>query len=80
MVFPSKKVFVEEVLLALVEKALVTYVQLALASYMSTTCNFDLWMFVGTYDMFVVIANFFLANESLSMWQLVYLRSLPLMV
>jgi hypothetical protein len=39
-----------------------------------------LWMFVGTYDMFVVIANFFLANESLSMWQLVYLRSLPLMV
>ncbi len=58
MVFPSKKVFVGEVLLALVKKALVTYVQLALASYMSTTCTFDLWMSRGTHDMFVVIVNF----------------------
>ncbi len=58
VVFPSKKVFVEEVLLALVKKALVTYVQPALASYMSTTCTFDLWMSRGTHDMFVVIVNF----------------------
>lgn len=58
VVFPSKKVFVEEVLLALVEKVLVTYVQLALASCMSATCTFDLWMSIGTHDMFVVIANF----------------------
>jgi len=47
VVFPSKKVFVEKVLLALVEKPLVTYVQPALVSCMFATCTFDLWMFVG---------------------------------
>jgi hypothetical protein len=49
---------VKEVLLALVENALVTYVQPTLVSYMSTTCTFDLWMSIGTHDIFIVIFNF----------------------
>jgi len=60
VVFPSKKVFVEKILLALVEKTLVTYVQHALASCMSTTCTFDLWMFARTHNVFVMVVNLLL--------------------
>jgi hypothetical protein len=57
VVFPSKKVFVEKILLALVEKTMVTYVQLALASCTSTTCTFDLWMSVRRHDVFAMVVN-----------------------
>jgi hypothetical protein len=62
VVFPSEKVFVEEVLLALVEKPLVTYVQPALVSCMFATCIFDLWMFARAHDVCVVIVNFLFNN------------------
>jgi len=42
MVFPNKKVFVDDVLFRLVEKTMFTYVHLALTYYISTTYTFDL--------------------------------------
>jgi hypothetical protein len=53
---------VEEVLPTLVENNLMTYVQLVLATCLSTTCTFDLWMFVRAHDLFVVN---FLSNNNL---------------
>ncbi len=60
--FLSNKVFMEEVLPTLVENILLTYVQLALAPCLSTTCTFDLWMFIRAHDVFVVK---FLSNNNL---------------
>ncbi len=55
--------FVEEVLLALMEKTLVTYVQHALATCVFSTCTFDLWMFIGVHDVFAFVINFLSNNE-----------------
>lgn len=54
VVFPSKKLFVEEVLLVIRGKTLATYVQPTLA-----TCIFDLWMSTRAHEMFTVIVNFY---------------------
>jgi len=54
IVFPSKKTFVEDVLLGLVEKTMITYVQLALVDYLLETCTFDLWMWKGEHNVFVI--------------------------
>jgi hypothetical protein len=81
VVFPSKNVFVEKIMLDLVEKTMVTYVQLALASCMSTTYTFDLWMFARTHYVFAMVVNllstFSLTIGSLNMGQLAYLKPLP---
>jgi hypothetical protein len=58
VIFPSKKLFMEEVLLALVEKTLVTFVQLALVTCLFTTCTFDMWMLARAHNMFVVVSIF----------------------
>jgi hypothetical protein len=62
VVFPSKKLFVEEVLLAIREKKLATYVQPTLA-----TCIFDLWMSIRAHEMFTVIVSFYEAIGSPNM-------------
>ncbi len=54
--------FVEEVLLALMEKTLVTYAQHALATCLFATCIFDLWMFIGVHDVFAFVINFLFNN------------------
>jgi hypothetical protein len=56
VVFPSKKMFVEEVQFTLMERTLMTYVQPTL-----TTCTFDLWMIARVHDVFVVVN--FLSNN-----------------
>jgi hypothetical protein len=62
--FLSNKKFVEEVLPTLMENIVVTYVQLALATWFSTTCTFNLWMYVRAHD--VSIVNF-LSNNNLEL-------------
>lgn len=42
VVFPSRKIFVEEILSNLVEKTMNTYVVLALVDCLLTICTFDL--------------------------------------
>jgi hypothetical protein len=54
--------FMEEVMLALMEKTLVTYVQHALATCLFATCTFGLWMFIRVHDMFAFVINF-LSND-----------------
>jgi hypothetical protein len=58
VIFPSKKLFVEEVLLALEEKTLVTSIQLTLVTWLSTTCTFDMWMLARAHIMFVMVSIF----------------------
>ncbi len=60
VVFPSRKTFVEEILLNLVEEMMNTYVVHALVDYLLATCTFDLFMFKGAHDIFVVVVNFIL--------------------
>jgi hypothetical protein len=62
--FLSNKMFVEEVLITLVENTLVTYVQLALATCLFTTCTFDLWMSIRAHDVFAIN---FLSNNNLEL-------------
>jgi hypothetical protein len=62
VVFPSNKTFVEEILLNLVEKMMNTYVVHALVDYLLATCTFDLLMFKGAHDIFIVVVNFILNN------------------
>ncbi len=61
VVFPSKKTFVEEILLNLVKK-MNSYVVLALTNCLLTTCTFDFWMSKGTHDVFVVV-NFISSDK-----------------
>jgi hypothetical protein len=42
VVFLNKKVFVDDVILGLMEKTMFTYVQLALIKCISTICTFDM--------------------------------------
>jgi len=58
VIFPSKKLFVEEVLLALVENILVTSIQLTLVTCLSTTRTFDMWMLARAHNMFVMVSIF----------------------
>jgi hypothetical protein len=62
VVFPSKKVFVDDVLFGLVEKTMLTYVHPTLVDCILATCTFDLWMSKGVHDVFVVVVNF-LSNK-----------------
>jgi hypothetical protein len=52
VVFPSKKIFVDDVFFGLVEKTMLTYVHHALADCISAACTFDLWMSKGVHDVF----------------------------
>jgi hypothetical protein len=63
MVFPSRKIFVDNVLFGLMEKTMFTYVHLALEDCILAICTFDLWMSKGAHDVFVVVVNF-LSNKS----------------
>jgi integral membrane sensor domain MASE1 len=47
-----------------VEKTKQSYVLLALAYCYSITTSFDLWMPKGAYDIFFVVANFWVLNGS----------------
>jgi hypothetical protein len=62
VVFPSRKIFVDDVFFGLVEKTMLTYVHHALADCISATCTFDLWMSKGVHDVFAVVVNF-LSNK-----------------
>jgi hypothetical protein len=62
VVFPSKKLFVEEVLLAIRGKTLATYVQPTLA-----TCFFLKWMSTRAHEMFIVIVSLYEAIGSPNM-------------
>ncbi len=57
VVFPSRKAFVEEFLLNLVEETMNTYVVHALVDYLLATCTFDLLMSNGMHDIFIVVIN-----------------------
>lgn len=57
IVFPSRKVFADEVLPAMVEKNLQIYVLPALATCVSATASFDLWISKGAYDVFALVVN-----------------------
>jgi hypothetical protein len=59
MVFPNRKVFVDDLFFGLVEKTMFTYVHLAFVDCISTTCTFDLWMSKGVHDVFAIVVNFF---------------------
>ena len=58
IVFPSRKVFTDEVLPTLVERTLQVYVLPALDSCISAGASFDLWMSKGAYDVFGLVVNF----------------------
>ncbi len=60
MVFPSIKVFVDDVFSGLVKKTMLTYVHPTLTDCISTTCTFDLWMSKGAHDVFTIVVNFVL--------------------
>jgi len=62
MVFPGRKVFVDEVLSGLVEKTMLTYVHPTFVNCILTTCTFDLWMSKGAHDVFAIVVNF-LSNK-----------------
>jgi hypothetical protein len=55
VVFPSRKVFVDDMFFGLVEKTMLTYVYPALVDCILATCTFDLWMLKGAHDVFVVV-------------------------
>jgi hypothetical protein len=58
VVFPNRKVFVDDALSGLVEKTMLTYVCLALVDCILAICTFDLWMSKGVHDVFVIVVNF----------------------
>ncbi len=62
--FPSKKAFIDDILLTLVNKTLTKYVQPTLAKCLIATCIFDLWMSKGGHDIFVMVVNFLSTNKS----------------
>jgi hypothetical protein len=55
--FSSKKVFIEEVFLSLVNITLTKFMQLALTECLTTTHTFDLWMSKGDHDVFAMVVN-----------------------
>jgi hypothetical protein len=55
VVFPSRKVFVDDMFFGLVEKTMLTYVHPALVDCILAICTFDLWMLKGAHDVFVVV-------------------------
>jgi hypothetical protein len=58
MIFPSKKAFVDDVFLGLVEKTIFTYVHSAFANYISAIYTFALWMSKCVHDVFTIVVNF----------------------
>jgi hypothetical protein len=62
VVFPSIKVFVDDVFPRLVEKTMFTYVHPTLLNCILATCTFDLWMSKGAHDVFAIVVNF-LSNK-----------------
>jgi len=62
VIFPSRKAFVDDLFLGLVEKTIFTYVHFAFANYISATCTFALWMSKCVHDVFTIVVNF-LSNK-----------------
>jgi hypothetical protein len=58
VVFPNKKIFIDDVFSRLVEKTMLTYVHFAFANYISATYTFDLLMSKGAHDLFIIVINF----------------------
>jgi hypothetical protein len=65
VVFPSRKMFSQEVLVGLVQKTKQEYVLLKLKQCYSTIASFDLWMLKGAHNVFALVIRF-LSEE----WQL----------
>jgi hypothetical protein len=65
VVFPSKNIFVKEIIPTIVEKPLVTYVKPTFSTCLLATCTFDiLWVFVGVHNMFGhVVVDFLSYNK-----------------
>ncbi len=64
VVFPSKNIFVKEIIPTIVEKPLVTYVKPTFSTCLLATCTFDiLWVFVGVHNMFGHVVVDFLSNN-----------------
>ncbi len=64
IVFPSRKMFSQEVLFDLMEKTKEEYVLPKLKKCYSTIASFDLWMSKGAHDVFALVISFL--NEE---WQ-----------
>jgi hypothetical protein len=58
VVFPSRKMFSQEVLVDLVEKTKQKYVLPKLKQCYFATSNFDLWMLKGAHDVFAFVISF----------------------
>jgi len=58
IVFPSKMFFIGEMLLDLVKKTKELYVTSTFFECLLATTTFDLWMSMGTYDVFALVVNF----------------------
>jgi hypothetical protein len=64
VVFPSRKMFSQEVLVDLMEKKKEEYVSPKLKQCYFATSSFDLWMSKGAHDVFALVISFL--NEE---WQ-----------
>jgi hypothetical protein len=62
VIFPSRKVFVDDVFFGLVEKTILTYVHSTFANYILGTYTFTLWMSKCVHDVFTIVVNF-LSNK-----------------
>jgi hypothetical protein len=58
VVFPSRKMFSQEVLVDLVEKMKQEYVLIKLKQCYFATTSFDLWMSKGAHDVFALVISF----------------------
>lgn len=64
VVFPSKKIFVKEIIPTIVEMPLVTYVKPTFSTCLLATCTFDiLWVSIGVHNMFAHVVVDFLSNK-----------------
>ncbi len=56
--FPSRRQFSQDILARLVEKTNELYILLATTECYYAIANFNLWMFIGGYDVFTLVINF----------------------
>jgi hypothetical protein len=62
VVFPSRKLFSQEILLDLVKKMKQVYVLPKLTNCLFVTISFDLWMSKGAHYIFALVINFLRSN------------------
>jgi hypothetical protein len=58
VVFPSYKIFVEEILPSLVLKTIINHLHPTLNKCLLVSCTFNFWMLKGVHDMFTIVDNF----------------------